>query len=58
MTSFKQIEANQRNARKSTGPITQEGKQRSRQSVPDRPSLPCALIAFQKSHFIISTVAN
>jgi hypothetical protein len=33
MTSFKQIEANQRNARKSTGPITQEGKQRSRQSV-------------------------
>jgi hypothetical protein len=32
MTSFKQIEANQRNARKSTGPITQEGEQRSRQS--------------------------
>ena len=29
MTSFKQIEANRRNARKSTGPITQEGKQRS-----------------------------
>ncbi len=26
MTSFKQIEANRRNARKSTGPITQEGK--------------------------------
>jgi hypothetical protein len=30
MTSFKQIESNRRNARKSTGPITQEGKQRSR----------------------------
>jgi hypothetical protein len=30
MTSFKQLEANRRNARKSTGPITQEGKQRSR----------------------------
>jgi hypothetical protein len=30
MTSFRQIYANQRNARKSTGPITQEGKQRSR----------------------------
>jgi hypothetical protein len=30
MTSFKQIYANRRNARKSTGPITQEGKQRSR----------------------------
>ena len=30
MTSFKQIEANRRNARKSTGPITAEGKQRSR----------------------------
>jgi hypothetical protein len=30
MTSFKQIEANRRNARKSTGPITQEGKERSR----------------------------
>jgi hypothetical protein len=30
MTSFRQIEANRRNARKSTGPITQEGKQRSR----------------------------
>jgi hypothetical protein len=30
MTSFKQIEANRRNARKSTGPITEEGKQRSR----------------------------
>jgi hypothetical protein len=30
MTSFRQIEANQRNARKSTGPITEEGKQRSR----------------------------
>jgi hypothetical protein len=30
MTSFKQIEANRRSARKSTGPITEEGKQRSR----------------------------
>jgi hypothetical protein len=30
MTSFKQFEANRRNAAKSTGPITQEGKQRSR----------------------------
>ena len=30
MTSFRQIEANQRNARKSTGPTTEEGKQRSR----------------------------
>jgi hypothetical protein len=30
MTSFRQLEANRRNARKSTGPITQEGRQRSR----------------------------
>jgi hypothetical protein len=30
MTSFRQIDANRRNARKSTGPITDEGKQRSR----------------------------
>ena len=30
MTSFRQIEANHRNASKSTGPITEEGKQRSR----------------------------
>src|SRR5208282_6438208 len=30
MTSFRQIDANRRNARKSTGPITEEGKQRSR----------------------------
>ena len=30
MTSFRQIEANRRNARKSTGPVTAEGKQRSR----------------------------
>jgi hypothetical protein len=30
MTSFRQIEANRRNARKSTGPITEEGKRRSR----------------------------
>jgi hypothetical protein len=30
MTSFKQIEANRRNAQKSSGPITEEGKQQSR----------------------------
>jgi hypothetical protein len=30
MTSFKQIEANRRNAQKSTGPTTVDGKQRSR----------------------------
>ena len=30
MTSFRQIRANRRNACKSTGPITEEGKQRSR----------------------------
>jgi hypothetical protein len=30
MTSFRQIEANRRNARKSTGPATEEGKRRSR----------------------------
>jgi hypothetical protein len=30
MTSFWQIEANRRNARKSTGPDTEEGKQRAR----------------------------
>jgi hypothetical protein len=30
MTSFRQLEANRRNARNSTGPITPEGKQRSR----------------------------
>jgi len=32
MTSFKQIEANRRNARLSTGPVTNEGKRRSRQN--------------------------
>jgi hypothetical protein len=32
MTSFRQIEANRRNARLSTGPITEEGKRRSRQN--------------------------
>jgi hypothetical protein len=32
MTSFKQFEANRRNARKSTGPTTEEGKQRSRRN--------------------------
>jgi hypothetical protein len=30
MTSFRQFEANRRNARKSTGPTTEEGKRRSR----------------------------
>ena len=30
MTSFRQMDANRRNARKSTGPNTEEGKQRSR----------------------------
>src|SRR5262252_4646785 len=30
MTSFRQIEANRRNANKSTGPTTEEGKRRSR----------------------------
>ena len=30
MTSFRQIDANRRNARKSTGPITEDGKRRSR----------------------------
>jgi hypothetical protein len=30
MTSFRQIESNRRNARKSTGPTTEEGKQRFR----------------------------
>jgi hypothetical protein len=30
MTSFRQIDANRRNARKSTGPTTEEGKQQSR----------------------------
>jgi hypothetical protein len=32
MTSFRQIEANRRNARKSTGPVTEEGKQISRRN--------------------------
>src|SRR5579863_1703390 len=32
MTSFRQIEANRRNARKSTGPTSEEGKQRSRRN--------------------------
>jgi hypothetical protein len=30
MTTFRQIEANRRNARNSTGPVTEEGKKRSR----------------------------
>jgi hypothetical protein len=32
MTSFRQIEANRRNARLSTGPVTEEGKTRSRRN--------------------------
>src|SRR6185437_7612440 len=32
MTSLRQIEANRRNARLSTGPVTDEGKRRSRQN--------------------------
>src|SRR5438128_3515641 len=32
MTSFKQVEANRRNARRSTGPNTEEGKLRSRRN--------------------------
>src|SRR3954449_13243208 len=32
MTTFKQIEANRRNARRSTGPTTAEGKLRSRRN--------------------------
>jgi hypothetical protein len=32
MSSFRQIEANRRNARRSTGPVTEEGKRRSRQN--------------------------
>jgi hypothetical protein len=32
MTSFRQIEANRQNARLSTGPVTEEGKKRSRQN--------------------------
>jgi hypothetical protein len=33
MTSFRQIEANHRNAQLSSGPVTEEGKRRSRQNV-------------------------
>jgi hypothetical protein len=32
MTSYRQIEANRRNARLSTGPVTEEGKKRSRKN--------------------------
>src|SRR5215210_6384265 len=32
MTSFKQIEPNRRNARRSTGPVTEDGKLRSRRN--------------------------
>jgi len=36
MTSFRQIEANRRNARLITGPVTEERKKRSRQNVGGR----------------------
>jgi hypothetical protein len=32
MTSFRQIEANRRNAQLSTGPITEDGRKQSRQN--------------------------
>ena len=32
MTTFRQLEANRRNSRKSTGPTSEEGKQRSRRN--------------------------
>ena len=32
MTSFRQVEANRRNALRSTGPTTEDGKRRSRQN--------------------------
>jgi hypothetical protein len=32
MSSFRQIEANRRNARLSTGPVTEESKRRSQQN--------------------------
>src|SRR6476661_1191102 len=32
MTSFRQLDANRRNARHSTGPVTEEGKKRSRRN--------------------------
>ena len=32
MTSFRQIQANRRNTQLSTGPVTEEGKRRSRQN--------------------------
>jgi hypothetical protein len=32
MTSFRQLDANRRNARLSTGPVTEEGKKRSRRN--------------------------
>jgi hypothetical protein len=32
MTSFRQIDANRRNAQRSAGPVTEEGKKRSRRN--------------------------
>jgi hypothetical protein len=45
MTTFRQIEANRRNARKSTGPVTEEGKQRSQRPKPLVDDLPIAKTA-------------
>jgi hypothetical protein len=39
MSSLRQIEANRRNARLSTGPVTEEGKRRSRQRLETLPAL-------------------
>src|SRR3954469_16958121 len=45
MTSFKQIDANRRNARQSTGPNTQEGKLRSRRNAVGMGSQPKTVIS-------------
>ena len=37
MTSFRQIQANRRNALKSTGPSSEEGKQQSRRNAVRQP---------------------
>jgi hypothetical protein len=49
MSSLRQIEANRRNARLSTGPVTEEGKRRSRQN---------ALRVRSCSRCSVSTAAN